>query len=287
MKDKRPKVRNDTRSPTRLIISKLDDSGVALRKAYTARNDSRLWRNFRTSLESVPEALQSQNQKLLPLADLAKLLGVDAKRLLPALEYGYLKLVSADPPLVYEPPPAAIEWLRMMFQPIVMRPFLSSEMVAQLEGVSTNSVRRLCLDYGIPIYSDPVFGELMSIASFYRFHEQMHHQRAPSRFDRQAILAALMHTVRPDEWRIDIKAPKFSRRFELEVRRIAGLKEPARTDAALRLWEAYRDGKKVAQCITAARGVKIEDPKTMTQLRRILEVELPPESSPLQTPSQG
>ncbi len=272
------------RTPT---TTRLSADGEAERlKRFRALNTTRVWRSFRTSLESVPAALQSQNRKLVTLADLASTVGVPVKRLLPALEHGYLKIVSVDPPLIYEPPPGAIEWLKLMFQPLSLRPFIGSEMVAELEGIEVPAVRQLCLDYNIPIYSDPVFGELMSISSFYRFHEQMHHQRQPSRFDRQAILAALMHTVNGDEWRMNMKPHPFSRRLELEVRRISRLEEPARTDAALRLWTAYEDGKKVAECVAAARGETINEPKAMKQLQRMLEVEAPPESSQPQTPSQ-
>lgn len=265
-----PNFRKAIHSTTRLS----ENSEVDKLKRYRGFNTIRLWRNFRTHLESVPEALQSQSRKLIPLADLAKSLGVEVKRLLPALEHGYLKLVSADPPMVYEPPPAAIEWLRIMFLPLAMRPFLSSEMVGKLEGLSAESVRRLCLDYGIPIYSDPVFGELMSISSFYRFHEQMHHQREPSRFDRQAMLWALMHQM--NEWRENVKPPSFSKRVEIEIRRIADLEEPARTDAVLRFWEAWKDGETVSKVLAAARGVPPPPPPHyIKQVERMLQVELP------------
>ena len=247
------------------------------RKRIRALNGIAKWRNFRTHLESVPEALQSKSLKIIALSELAKSLGVEPKRLLPAIEHGYLKLVTADPPTVYEPPPAAIEWLRVMFQPLVLRPFLSSAMVGELEGLAPESVRRLCLDYGIPIYSDPVFGELMSISAFYRFHQQMHSHRAPSRFDRQALLWTLMHGQ--TEWAANVKPPRFSRKIELEVRRIANLDEPAKTDAALRLWEAWKEGQGVYKVIAKAKGIDPEpDPPAIKRLEQILRVDLPSES---------
>lgn len=269
-----PNFRKAIHSTTRLSAPSEADK----RKQYRGRNTLRNWRNFRTSLASVPEALQSQNRKLVPLPELAKTLGVDVKRLLPALEAGYLKLVSAEPPLVYEPPPAAIEWLKLMFQPITLRPFLSTEMVAEIEGMSAYDVRRLLLDYNIPIYSDPVFGELMSIASFSRFHEQMHHHREPARFDRQALLRSMLAAADPErKQNLPVKAPRFSQRLEEEITRVSNLPEPHRTDAALRLWESYADARKVSECVAAAWGLTLEEWKEMKRLRRILEVELPPE----------
>lgn len=260
--------------PTRITLRSSDNVVVARRKLFTERNFSKKSRAFLTHLASVPQALKGT--KIVPLGELANSLGVDVKRILPALEHGYLKLVTADPPAVYEPPPAAMDWLRVMYQPLTLRPFLSSAMVGELEGITAFAVRRLCLDYNIPIYSDPVFGELMSISAYYRFHQQMHSQRDPSRFDRQGMLWAMMHTVAPDEWRRDVKPPRFSRRIELEVRRIAALQEPARTDAALRLWTAWSDTQKVWSSIAAAQGRKYDPtPKALKRLEKMLAVEMP------------
>jgi hypothetical protein len=253
-------------------FSRLSDKGVVeRRKRIRDHNGIAILRSFRTHLESVPQALQSQ--KIVPLGELASKLGVEPKRLLPAIEHGYLKVVSLNPPTVYEPPPAAMDWLRLMFQPLTLRPFVSSEMVGELEGLSAQSVRRLCLDYGIPIYSDPVFGELMSISAFYRFHQQMHSHRAPSRFDRQAMLWTLLH--QQTDWRETIKPPRFSKRLELEIRRIANLDEPARTDAALRLWNAWSETRKVWASIAAVKGMAMAEEKAIKPLETILRVEMP------------
>lgn len=274
MEQRKTKDGKNFPSPIRITTYSSDDVAAARRKRQRARNTTNALRAFRTSLESVPEALQGTNP--IPLADLASKLAVEPKRLLPLLEHGYLKLVTPDPPVVLEPPPAAMDWLRVMFQPLNLRPFLASEMVAELEGVPVHHVRQLCLEYNIPIYSDPVFGEVMSVSAFYRFHKEMHNHRESSRLDRQAMLVMLMHTVSPDEWRTDINPPRFSRKIEMEIRRIAALAEPARTDAALRLWTAWSETYSVARAIAAAQGK--EDPptpKTMKRLEAMLSVEVP------------
>jgi hypothetical protein len=269
-----PRPRKSSPRHPQTFSRQLDGGVVERRKRAREKNSLKLLRSFRTHLESVPEALQSQ--KVVPLSELASKLGVEPKRLLPAIEHGYLKLVTINPPTLYEPPPAAIDWLRVMFQPLTLRPFLSSEMVGELEGLSPQSVRRLCLDYGIPIYSDPVFGELMSISAFYRFHQQMHSHRAPSRFDRQAMLWTLLHEQ--NGWLDNIKPPRFSRRIELEIRRIAGLDEPARTDAALRLWDSWTETRKVWASIAAAKGIVVTEEKSIKPLETMLRVDLPEES---------
>lgn len=220
-------------------------------------------------LEPVPESLHQPNPKAVSLQSLAEQLGVSQSRLLPLLEHGYLKLICADPPTAYEPPPDAMEWLKSMFQPLTMRPMLSSSMVADIENIPVADVRRLCLAYDIPIYADVVFGELLSIASFYKFHVQLHHYREPSRFDRQAMLVALMQAGDPTRYKQDLKPPPFSKRLEAEIRRIARLKEPMKTEMALRLVEAYEEAKSVTDILARIRG---KEPATLKGMEKALKM---------------
>lgn len=128
-----------------------------------------------------------------------------------------------------------------MFRPLLLRPFLSIEHVADLESLSVADVRMLAVSYDIPIQIDEVFGELFTVAAFHAFHKALHHYREPSRFDRQAMLVALLQAADPEKWRSDLKPPPFSKRLEKEIRRIAQLSEPQKTEMALRLIESYED----------------------------------------------
>ena len=223
----------------------------------------------------VPSALQNpiQTAHAIPLSELASKLNVDAARLLPAIEHGYIRLICSDPPTVYEPPPAAVEWLRMMYQPIAMRPLIPIEMVASIEHFRPHDIRNLCLGYDVPISSDPVFGEILSLSAFYKLHEHLHRYREPSRFDRQMLLVMFLHAADPDHYRKVVRPPEFSRKLENEIQRVSKLKEPARTDAALRLWDALESAKKVAECIAASRGDEVEDFKGTEKLAKMVMAE--------------
>jgi hypothetical protein len=227
--------------------------------------------SFANYLE-IPQALHYDRTKAISLMDLAERIGVPVQRLLPAIKCGYIKIVTANPPVVYEPPPAAIEWLKGMFEPILMRPFLELGMVAEIEDVSVADVRLLCASYDIPIQMDQVFGELLSIAAFHKFHRSLHHYREPSRFDRQAMLVALMRTADPENYKADLKPPTFSVRLEKEIRRIAKLPEPYKTEMALRLWEQFSDAKGIAECIAAVRGVPATTIRGMARVEKMISV---------------
>ena len=247
-----------------------------------ARITSRRPRASLTPPAFVPSALQNpiQTARAIPLSELARKLDVDAARLLPAIEHGYIRLICSDPPTVYEPPPAAVEWLRMMYQPIAMRPLIPIDMVASIEHFRPHDIRNLCLGYDVPISYDPVFGEILSLSAFYKLHEHLHRYREPSRFDRQMLLVMFLHAADPDHYRKVVRPPEFSRKLENEIQRVSKLKEPARTDAALRLWDALESAKKVAECIAASRGDEVEDFKGTEKLARIVcsDAEKPPES---------
>ena len=230
----------------------------------------------------VPSALHNpiQTARAIPLSELARMLDVDAARLLPAIEHGYIRLICSDPPTVYEPPPAAVEWLGAMYQPIALRPLIPIDMVASMENFRPIDIRNLCLGYDVPISSDPVFGEILSLSAFYKLHKHLHRYREPSRFDRQMLLVMFLHAADPSNYRKVVNPPEFSRKLEDEIQRVSKLPEPARTDAALRLWDALESAKKVAECVAASRGDEVEDFKGTEKVARIVcaDTEKPPES---------
>jgi hypothetical protein len=87
-----------------------------------------------------------------------------------------------------------------------------------------------------------------------------------------------LHAADPDHYRKVVKAPEFSRKLENEIQRVSKLKEPARTDAALRLWDALESAKKVAECIAASRGDEVEDFKGTEKLAKmVMADEKPPD----------
>lgn len=235
---------------------------------------------FVTEVSTIPQALHQDRPRAISLQDLANRLGVEpASRLLPAIKHGYIKLVCAEPPTVYEPPPAAIAWLKSMYAPLMLRPMIPAAMVAQIEAIDLPDVRRLCLAYDIPIQDDPVFSELLTLASYHKLHIQLHHYREPSRFDRQAMLVALMQAVDPEKYKHDLKPPRYSKRLEKEIRRIAKMPEPARTEFALRITEAFGDAKSVTDCLAAATGKPAATFREMEKAEKIIAVEttMPPE----------
>jgi hypothetical protein len=191
---------------------------------------------------------------------------------LPLIKAGYIVVVCADPPTVYEPPPAAVEWLKSMLAPLLMRPFLSLEDVGLMESLPVNEVRRLALGYDVPIHFDACFGELFTVAAFRRLHAALHYHREPSRFDRQALLTALLRASGAIK---EVEPPPFSKRLDREIQRIAQLDEPHRTEQALRLLNQYNDAQKVAGSIAAAKGLPTFDMRAMSRVEKIVEVVLP------------
>jgi hypothetical protein len=231
---------------------------------------------FATAIAKVPQALHHSTPQPILLRELAVKLDVEPGRLLPLIEHKYLKLVCANPPTVNEPPPAALEWLRQMLLPITLRPFLSTEMIAMIEGITPHEVRNLCIEYDVPMRFDPVFGELLSLTAYYAFHSNLYRYRDPARFDRQAMIVALLHAANPHGAQRLVKPRTFSIRLEDEIRRIVALDEPARTDAASRLWTSYEDGLKLAGIVAEARGEKVTGFWQMRRVAKIVMAEFDP-----------
>lgn len=264
----------DPNSPKQTPIS-LELSGPKAAKPlkmHTRKTTSRRLQFYPTEIASIPQALHDQSPRTIPLQELAESLNVDPSRLLPAIKCGYIKVVTSNPPVVYEPPPAAIKWLRSMYEPILMRPFLEINMVAELEDIPVPDVRRLCLSYDIPIHMDECFGELLTIMEFRKLHVCLHHYKEPSRFDRQAMLVNLMRVADPETFNADLKPPPYSVRLEKEIRRISKLPEPRRTEMALMLWEQFSEAKTIADCVAVAKGLKSPTIRGTRRIEKLIEV---------------
>lgn len=273
----------NTTNPIPSITRGSDAKAANAPSKRKARATSRRLPVFATDTSTIPQALHQERPRAISLHDLASRLEVEPSRLFPAIKHGYIRLICADPPTVYEPPPAAIVWLRQMYVPLMLRPMVPAEMAAQIEAIDLTEVRRLCLAYDIPIQDDPVFGELLTLASFYKLHTQLHTYRTPSRFDRQAMLVALMQVVDPEKYKQDLAPPRYSKRLEKEIRRISKLPEPAKTEFALRLIEAMGDAKSVADCLAAATGRPAATFREMEKVEKIVavETEMPSEGGTL------
>lgn len=75
------------------------------------------------------------------------------------------------------------------------------------------------------------------------------------RFDRVEMLTFLLNALMPTS-RKPLKRPRYTKRLELEIKRIAQLSNPERTVRAMALYEAWRDSRTVQECIRAARGLR-------------------------------
>jgi len=218
---------------------------------------------------------------------LAQYLRIKPEQLRPMVELGYLRTVMAKPDfpstVVACPKQAGrtsyvdpLEWLRQMFQPIHLRPFISFDHVRlMIEGPRDKRVshspkqqqserviqrlRKLCGAFRLPVYIDPVFGELITIETMHRLTYHMGVFQAPSRKDRAGILSFLLNSLPPKDLGKFPKVKLFTHVQQLnwEIKRIAQLKEPERTIRALALYEAWQDARCVQECI-----IRLQDSPT-------------------------
>lgn len=185
-------------------------------------------------------------------ARLANELEVSLDRILPLIEHRYLRVVqlSDDPGsvLVARPTGAALSWLRIMFMPIAMRPYLPIEDVAQMFETYPANIRYLCVNNNIPIYADPVFGELLTVRGYRDLRRSLFEAEMLPRFDR-GVLLNLLGRLRDFEQSGNRPPLPYSARVEREIARIAALPESDRGSAAKELYTAYLDAKKVADAL--------------------------------------
>ena len=72
---------------------------------------------------------------------------------------------SLSSTIVARPGQRALEWLKTMFQLLEMRPVIPLKEVGKLWRTTEREIIATCKHYRIPIYSEPVFGYLMSFDS--------------------------------------------------------------------------------------------------------------------------
>ena len=207
---------------------------------------------------------------------LAGELGIETDRLAPLLEHGYLRVLGPRETLaktvVARPPVAAMDWLRTMFLPLELRPYIPIMEARYLFDMTEDELRYICVTENIPLYADPVFGELLSATGFLLLRQGLYAMRAPLRTDRQMLMVILGELKRVAELG-RTKPLAYSERLENEIRRIVQLKEPEKTLRATDFWRAYRDADDLTDCLarleTTPIGKRIK--KRTETLRKRLE----------------
>lgn len=252
-----------TRISTTLSVSGVDEK----RQISRGRRFSAAYRRFVIAVTAKKSCSTGTSSVRLP--DLAAELNIPVERLQPLLDHEYLRRIAFD--AVIRPEPEAMAWLRTMFLPLPLRPCLTSAMVSDIVDCTTAELRTLCLMYDIPLQSDPVFGELMSISSFHRFLNAYHHFKEPTRLDRQGLMEMLLEALPYGEgFERAIPNLKFSQRLDMEIRRIARLPEPDRTMRAVAFLGAYRDAKSITDAWTRYQSLTSPEIQGMERLEKLV-----------------
>jgi hypothetical protein len=217
---------------------------------------------------------------------LAEKIGSTVEHVQRLIQYKYLRVVmeKTDPlqTVVSAPNEKGIEWLRMMATPIHQIPLVRLEDVhkmlrpyqGQLRGnVLRNAaykVRQVCLSFNIPIYLDPIYGELITIEGLDKLVHCMRIYRCPVRYDRATMLGFLLNAMpKPSSWgdrKNPLKVPRYTQRLSLEIHRIMQLEQPERTIQAIALYEAWADARGVQECLT---NFKYQGSRTAKRIKRM------------------
>jgi hypothetical protein len=210
-------------------------------------------------MNTMQAALTTSTVGPISIADLAILIEAPVEKLRPLVEHKYLRVVFAKPEfertIVARPGQRALEWLKMMFQPINMRPFIPIREVGKLWKVTENHILGKCRSYRIPLYSDPVFGNLMSFNALKSFARARMKYYKPKRLDRASFLRFYLSQIEGVRWKHPLP---YSERLEREIGRIAHLPNPQRAMRSCALFEAFRDARTVSECIRRERDISQE-----------------------------
>lgn len=215
-------------------------------------------------METVQETLTHNTVGLISIATLARLIETSPIRLQPLVEQSYLKVLVPNDDfnqiIVARPGARRIQWLKHMFQPLVMKPIIPLKEAAKLFGLTENYALQYCSYYLIPVQSDPVFGNLIPFLSLKRLARAAWSYR---RFDRAALLRYFMSQIEGTRWK---EPPPYGRRLEKEIGRIATLREPVRTIRSVALIEAFRDARTVTECLRRVKEITVELAKSERQI---------------------
>lgn len=214
-------------------------------------------------MDTAQEALTRNTDGGISLGDLAELIEVPIERFRPLVEQGYLRVLTANPfferTIVARPGQRATGWLRNMFQPLKMRPFIPLREAGKLWGITEREALKYCRHGNIPVQSDPVFGNLITFGSLKSLARARAKYHKPKRFDRAAVLRYYLSEIKGVRWK---EPPPYSQRLDDEIHRIARLKEPIRTIRSVELLMAFRDARTVTDCFRRFEDVSGELEKT-------------------------
>jgi hypothetical protein len=218
-------------------------------------------------METALEALTTNTIGSISIRDLAQLIETPVERLRALVENKYLRVVKASPmfewTIVARPGQRAAEWLRNMFQPLKMRPVIPLKEAGKLWGVTECEVLKYCQIGKIPVQSDPVFGKLITFSALKSLARARHRYHKPKRFDRAGLLRYYLSEIEGVRWK---EPPPYSVRLEKEIGRIATLKEPWRTIQSMELINAFRDARRVTECLRPQKEIIEELRKSEHQI---------------------
>ena len=157
--------------------------------------------------------------------------------------------------LVARPGQRALDWLKMMFQPAKIRPLIPIREVGKLWKVTEHHVLKVCRSYKIPVQFDPVFGHLMSFSGLKSFARARMKYYKRKGLDRASLLRFYLSQIEGVRWKNPLP---YSERLDREINRIAQLPLQQRTMRSCALWEAFRDAKRIGECIRRERAVSEE-----------------------------
>ena len=210
-------------------------------------------------METIPEALTTNTVGPISIADLAKLIEAPVEKLRGLVEHEYLRVVMAkeefEQTIVARPRQSGIDWLKMMFQPVKMRPLIPLREVGKLWKVTENHVLKVCRSYRIPVYHDPELGHLMSFNALKSFATARGKYFKPKGYSRAPLLRYFLSQIVGVAWK---NPPSYSRKLQLEINRVAHLPEPERTIRSCELIEVFRDAKTAAECIRQGQEIPEE-----------------------------
>ena len=212
----------------------------------------------------------------ISVKQLAGELGILPSRVQPLIDHGYLRVMaagySADTTIVARPLPAALAWLKSLFAPLRMRPMLPVEDVAEMLNLTPAELRSFVVHYNIPLWDDPVFGELMTINGLRAVQRGIYAERRSTRYDRQTLLEFLCKQS-GITW--NLTNFSYSMQLDTEIRRICKMPEPGRTVRAVALWTAWRDAQTVTECLTKYRAtMKAQEPPKKSAWRKLVDKDM-------------
>ena len=214
-------------------------------------------------MDVIPEALTTNTVGFISIRNLAQLIEAPVERLRPLVEQNYLRVLTAnsefEKTIVARPGERAVGWLRNMFQPLRMRPFVPLKEAGKLWGITERKALKYCQLRKIPVQSDAVFGNLISFGALKSLARARHRYYKPKTFDRASLLRYYLSEIEGVRWK---EPPPYSQSLEEEIHRIARLKEPWRTVQSVELLLAFKDVQAVTDCCRGQAEVSAELLKT-------------------------